>query len=486
MAKKSVVKNYIFNLIYQLLSLVLPLVTTPYLSRVLGSEQIGIYGYTLSIVTYFVLFGSLGIAMYGQREIAYVQNNKEERSKAFFEIVLVRFITLFVSLVIFYFTFGIKGDYAIYYRIFSLYIVSNAFDISWLYQGIEEFGKTVIRNLLVKISSLILIFACVKTQNDLSKYIFIFVISELLGNATMWMYLPKYIQKVKIKELNFKVHIKPTLLLFLPQVATQIYTVLDKTMVGLITGNMNEVGFYEQAQKVVRAALIIITALGTVMASRIAAIYAQNKKEEVQQYLKKSFNFVWFLGLPMMFGLIVIADKFVPWFYGSGFEPVTSILIATSPILIAIGLNNVVGVQYLIQVKKQNKFTIAVTIGAISNVIFNFIFIKLFNATGAAIASVISEIIILLVEIWYTKNEIDLKSIFEAFPKYFIATIVMSIMIFICERKLDVSAINTFIEIIIGAIVYAISLILLKDEYFLSYINKAVSEVKKYINKIYR
>lgn len=479
MAKKSVVKNYMFNLIYQLLSLVLPLVTTPYLSRVLGSEQIGIYGYTLSIVTYFVLFGSLGVAMYGQREIAYVQNNKEKRSKSFWEIVLVRFITLGISLGVFYFTFGIKGDYAVYYRIFSLYIVSNAFDISWLYQGIEEFGKTVIRNLFVKISSLILIFVCVKNQNDLAKYIFIFVVSELLGNITMWMYLPKYIQKVKIKELDFKAHIKPTLLLFLPQVATQIYTVLDKTMVGLIAGDMNEVGYYEQAQKVVRAALIIITALGTVMASRIAAIYAQNKKDEVKLYLKKSFNLVWFLGLPMMFGLIAIANKFVPWFYGNGFEPVTNILIATSPILIAIGLNNVVGVQYLIQVKKQNKYTIAVTIGAISNVIFNFIFIKLCNsATGAAIASVISEIIILLVEIWYTRNEIDMKDIISSFPKYFIAAIMMTISILIIENYLTVSAINTFISIAVGVLIYFIFLIILKDKYFLEYTSKIFETLK--------
>lgn len=482
MAKKTVAKNYIFNLIYQLLAIVLPLITTPYLSRVLGSEPIGIYGYTLSIVTYFVLFGSLGIAMYGQREIAYLQNDKTKRSNAFWEITTIKTISLTISMIVFYLIFCIKGNYAIYYKIFTLYIISNVLDISWMLQGIEEFGKTVIRNLIVKILSLILIFLCIKTPSDLWKYILIYVVSELLGNATMWMYVPKYIEKVKLKSLNLKKHIKPVTLLFIPQIATQIYTVLDKTMVGLITNDMNEVGFYEQAQKVVRAALVIITALGTVMSSRIAATYAKSKTEEVKEYLKQSFNFVWFLGLPMMFGMIAIAEKFVPWFYGEGFDSVINILCATSPILIAIGLNNVVGVQYLIQVKKQNKFTISVTIGAVSNIFLNLIFIKLFAATGAAVASVLSELIILLVELWYTRKEIKVKDIFESMYKYLVASIIMYFVIFVLEKYLTISIVNTLISIVVAGIIYTIILIILKDKFMYNIFNKGKSFIKNIFN----
>ena len=151
--KKSIAKNYIYNLIYQMLTIVLPLITTPYLSRVLGAENIGIYGYTLSIVTYFVLFGTLGIAMYGQREIAYVQNNQTKQSKTFWEIVITRFITLTIASVTFYITFCIRGQYTTYYTILLLELLANALDISWYYQGIEDFGKTVVRNLVVKILS---------------------------------------------------------------------------------------------------------------------------------------------------------------------------------------------------------------------------------------------------------------------------------------------------------------------------------------------
>lgn len=472
MAKKTVAKNYIFNLMYQLLAIVLPLITTPYLSRVLGSEPIGIYGYTLSIVTYFVLFGSLGVAMYGQREIAYLQKDKKKRSCTFWEINIIKTISLSISMIIFYLIFCIKGDYVVYYRIFTLYIVSNLLDISWMLQGLEEFGKTVVRNFIVKILSLILIFVCIKSETDLWKYILIYVIAELLGNITMWMYLPKYIEKVKISSLNLVRHIKPAILLFIPQIATQIYTVLDKTMVGLITNDMNEVGFYEQAQKLVRAALIIVTALGTVMSSRIAAMYAEKKIKEVKEYLKYSFDFVWFLGLPMMFGLIGVSAKFVPWFYGEGFEEVIDILCITSPILIAIGLNNVVGMQYLIQIKRQNQFTIAVTIGAISNIILNFIFIKLFNATGAAVASVLSEIIILLVELWYTRKEIKIKDIFNSMYKYLIASIIMFLGIIYIERNLDTSILNTFISVIAGSIIYLVILLIIKDKFIYNIIDK--------------
>ena len=185
--KKSIARNYIYNLIYQILILIVPLFTTPYLSRVLGAENIGIYSYTLSIVTYFILFGTLGVAMYGQREIAYVQNNAYERSKIFIEILIMRWITLGISLITFYLSFCIRGDYSTYYKILILEIIANSLDISWFFQGLEEFKKTVIRNMLVKIISVICIFVFVKTSGDLVKYFIIYVSSTLLSNLSLWI-----------------------------------------------------------------------------------------------------------------------------------------------------------------------------------------------------------------------------------------------------------------------------------------------------------
>lgn len=463
--KKSIAKNYIYNLIYQMLTILLPLVTTPYLSRVLGAENIGIYGYTISIVTYFILFGTLGVSMYGQREIAYLQKDKSARSKTFWEIIILRTITLSISIILFYLVYGRTGEYAVYYRILIIQLVANLFDISWLFQGIEEFDKTVVRNLIVKLLSLVLTFVVIKTPDDLWKYFAIFVGAELIGNISLWLYLPKYLSKINIKEIQLKKHIKPIFALFIPQIAIQIYTVLDKTMIGKLTGDMTEVGYYEQAQKVVRAALTVLSALQIVMNSRIANAYATKDEKEVKSCLEKSFNFTWLLSVPMIFGLIAVAPKFVPWYYGEGFEGVTSILIATAPILIAIGLNGITGTQYLVQTGKQKVYTISVVVGAITNVIFNIILIHYFNGVGAAISSLIAELVIFSIQLKYFKEQFSLLEILKMGTKCLISGVIMFIVVKLLTDALPISIMNTAIEIVIGAITYTIMLVILKYKF---------------------
>lgn len=481
--KKSIAKNYIYNLIYQMLTIFLPLVTTPYLSRVLGAEPIGIYGYTVSIVTYFILFGTLGISMYGQREIAYKANCKSEKSKVFWELIVIRSITLTISIVLFTLIYGTSSNYAVYYRILIIQLVANLFDISWFFQGIEEFDKTVIRNVIVKMLSLVLIFVVVKSPGDLWKYFLIYVAAELIGNITLWLYLPKYIEKVNFKLLKFKKHIKPVLSLFLPQVAIQIYTVLDKTMIGLITNDMVEVGYYEQGQKVVKAALTILNALQLVMNSRIANAYANEDKKEVSECLEKSFNFTWLLAVPMVFGFIAVAPGFVPWYYGDGFEGVIPILITTAPILIAIGLSGITGVQYLVQIGKQNKFTLSVTIGAFVNIILNLILIKFFKGVGAAVASVIAELTILLVQLRYFKDQFSLFKILKLSAKCWISGIIMFVIVKILAQHMSVSIANTIIQTIIGGIIYLTLLIILRYRFIYDVFNQVLTGIKAKIKR---
>lgn len=180
MAEKSIVKNYLYNLVYQILILILPLVTASYLARVLGATGNGIYSYTYTIVNYFVLFGSLGISLYGQREIAYVQNDKHKMKKVFIELVLFRFITITIAGIIYYFTFVRHGEYAEYYRILLFELIAGAFDISFFFQGMEDFKKTVIRNVAVRLISVSLIFILVKEQSDLGKYLTIYALADLI------------------------------------------------------------------------------------------------------------------------------------------------------------------------------------------------------------------------------------------------------------------------------------------------------------------
>lgn len=470
--KNSLAKNYIFNLIYQMLTVITPLVTTPYVSRVLGATNIGIYGYTFSIVTYFVLFGSLGISMYGQREIAYVQNDSEKKSKIFWELVLIRLITNLIALSVFYYFFCRSGDYATYYKILIFELSASAFDISWYFMGIEDFGKPVIRTIIVKLIGLICIFLFVKEQNDLWKYLLIYSLSDFLGNITLWFYVPKYISKPTLKKLSYIYHIQPVLSLFVPQIATQVYTVLDKTMVGNITKDMSEVGYYDNAQKIVKALLALVTAMGSVMSSRIAASFSNGDKEDMKGYLAQSINLVWMISVPFAFGLIAISDILVPWYFGEGYEPVKYLMCATTPILISIGLSNITGIQYLIQVGKQNQYTISVVAGAVINMIFNYIFIHVFGTIGAVISTVIAEYSILGIQLFFVRNELDIKSFFTPCFKYLISGITMCIIVYFVEHSIGSGTISILVSILVGVVSYVVMLLVLKDKFFKRLLNQ--------------
>ncbi len=476
MRKSSVVKNYIYNVSYQLLAIVLPLITTPYISRVLGAEAIGIYSYTLSITTYFVLFGSLGVALYGQREIAFVQDDKKNRSKIFFEIVIIRFITLAMSMLIFYLFFCYSGQYVIYYKILLLEIIASAIDISWFFRGIEEFKKTVIRNMIVKIISVICIFTFIKSVDDLYKYFWIYVLSNFIGNGSMWLYLPKLIEKVALKELKIFKHFRPTIILFVPQIATQIYTVLDKTMIGAIVKDKSEVGYYEQSQKIVKVLLAIATSLGTVMLPRIANTFAKGDSKKIKEYMSNSFHFVLFLVVPIMFGFLVISTKFVPIFFGDGYDKVIVLINIMSVLLVAIGLSNVIGTQYLLPTKQQKKYTVSVISGAVVNGVLNLILIKNLYSIGAAIATVVAEYTVTGVQIFLVRSQINIFDILKISKNYFIAGIGMFVITFVLGKFINDNVISICIQVLTGILFYFIVLFILKDKLIFEVLKKIKSK----------
>ncbi len=472
MSKKSIAKNYIYNLIYQVLILILPLITTPYISRVLGSENVGIYAYTYSIVTYFILFGSLGVALYGQREIAYAQENKDARTKVFWEICIFRFFTIAIASIIYYFFFMKGQEYQIYYQILLFELVAAAFDISWFFQGLEEFKRTVTRNVLVRIISVTLVFIFVKTKEDLITYTLIYSLADFLGNLSLWLYLPKYMKGTKIKNLNVIRHIPQITLLFIPQIAHQVYNMLDKTMIGKIITDKSEVGFYEQAQKVIRLSITVVTSLGVVMIPRMANTFATGDKEKIKKYLKNSFAFVFFLGFPVTFGIISISKAFVPVFFGPGYDKVVILINIISPIILLMGIANVVGTQYLLPTKKQKEYTISVTIGVIVNFILNYILINQSGAIGASIATVISQLVVDAIQIYYIRKDVSLNEMFESVPRYLIASLIMFAFCQVVKIVVNTGIISVFAQIIVGVIIYMITLLIFKDEYLYLVINK--------------
>lgn len=471
----KILKNYIYNMSYQVLLLVVPLVTMPYISRVLGPEGLGEFSYTNSIMSYFVLFGSLGISLYGSRQIAYVQNDIQQRSQIFWEITILKILTTVISglgLIIFLMVYK---DYHLLIIAQSLILISVAFDSSWYFMGVEDFKKTVLRNIIVKIISLILIFTLVKSKSDLLTYILIIGGSTLFGNIALIPFLINEIQFFNVKKLKIVQHIVPVTFLFLPQLATQIYLVVNKTMLGQMV-SIKAVGFFSSSDTLVRLALTIVSALSAVLMPRIANLIAHGKGQSVEIYMSKSFEFINFLSLPMMAGITVLAPKFVPLFLGSNFTVVSTLIIIEAPVIILISWSIAVTNQFLIPSKMNKEYIISTLVGAISNVILNIILINLYGVYGAIFATLISELLVIVYLAFSIKHKLAIRQMFFSnFHKYAIATFTMFMFTKIFDELLNNSIASILIEVVISIPIYLLVLVLLQA--------KIVTNIKRFFDE---
>lgn len=474
----SIKKNYLYNLIYQFLIMLIPLITTPHLSRVFGPDGIGSISFSESIVSYFSLFAVLGISQFGQREISYYQDDRSKRTIVFWNIKVLEIITSSFVIVC-YLVFVYFQTNRLLFLVLVLNLFSILVDISWLFQGMEDFGKLILRSTIVRIATVIYIFLWIKTKDDLIKYVFIQGILNLIGGLSLWLSLPSIVDKPHFCEIHPFYKIKEVFSLFFPTIAIQIYTVLDKTMIGVITRNSFENGYYEQSIKVSKMALTIVTALGTVMIPRIGYHFKKGEEEKVKYYLYRAYRFVWFLAIPMCFGLIGISSNFVPWFFGDGFNAVTSLLCILSFIIPIIGISNVTGLQYFVPIGKQHYLSISVLVGACTNFILNVFLIKYYQSIGAAIASVIAEFFVTSSQLYLVRKEISILMILKSSFHYLISSCLMLISLFILSEQLKPSIINTFLLITIGSIVYFACLIIIKDEFFIDNFKIVFKKIKK-------
>lgn len=471
----TIIKNFLYNVGYQLFVLILPVITVPYISRVLGSEGVGINAFTNSIIQYFILFGSMGINLYGNRTIAYCRDNKERMSQIFWEIAILRLMSITIAYIVFIvFLFTIK-EYRTYYLYQSVLILAAGLDISWFFMGNEDFKKTILRNTLIKLTSLIAIFMFIKTKNDLSMYILILGLSTFFGNLTLWPYLRKSVNRPTFSELSLKKHVVPSINLFIPQIATQVYLILNKTMLGFMDG-VQSTGYYENTDKIVKIILAIVTATGTVMLPRVANTFAAGNMKKVNYYLYQSFDFVSFLCFPMAFGLAAIAPKFSIWFLGEEFSITGNLIPILSVVIVCVGWSNVLGTQYLLPTNKTKYFTTSVFFGALTNIIFNIILIPLFGIYGAIISTVISELIVTLTQMYFVKQFISLRILFKEKWKYLLAAMFMFSIVRYINNVLSMNIITFCLQVCIGTIVYILMIFLLRS--------KITLEIKKYFKRL--
>lgn len=448
-------KNFIYNIIYQILILILPLITVPYVSRVLGADGIGTYSYTYSIAYYFMILAMIGLNNYGNRAVAKVRDDKEKLSKEFcsiYSLQLITSITMVISYIIYIIFFA--KQYKIISLIQIMYIISAIFDINWFFFGIEKFKLTITRNTIIKVMSLILIFVFVKTSNDIWKYTIILSGSTLFSNIILFPFLKNYIKCVKITKDDILKHFKPCLILFLPVIAVSVYNIMDKIMLGILS-TVKEVGYYENAEKIKQVPLAIITALGTVMLPRTSNMISNNQEDKVKKLITKTMPFVMFLCFPIFFGLVAVAPKFTIIFLGKEFEKSGYLLQLLSITIVFLSWGNVIRTQYLIPKERDREYVISAFLGAIINFIMNCIFIPKYQSIGACIGTICAEFVVMFYQSWVVRKDLELKTYINKSINFFIKSIIMFVIIIFMDQKLIYKdTIKLIIEIVIGIIIY--------------------------------
>ncbi|MFR0496444.1 flippase [Limosilactobacillus reuteri subsp. suis] len=471
--------NYFYNLMYQFLAIALPIITVPYVSRTLGASALGEYYYIAAIVSYFNIFAILGTTDYGQREIAKRQENKTERSRLFWDILYFRTMCTLLTLVIYIiFIIVFPQKYRLLLIINLLSFVSWIFDVSWYFQGMENFKVTAIRNGLVKILATILIFILIKKPIDVALYTFIYVVASLVGNLTMVPYLKNEIIFENFQIRNILKHIKGILGLFLPVVAIQLYTVLNRIMLGALSIS-TQVSYFSQIMTVINLSLSIISAFVGVLTPHIANIYVKGLHEEIRKLSKLAINFVCLLGLPMIIGCLICGNIFVPVFFGAQYKPAIPILYILSILFIVLGFGQILG-GFLISTNRQRYYTVGVSLAAIANLVLNLIFLMTLHmgAIGVSIATVISESVSTLVQVYYLRDILNMYDFFDGFLRYgcIAAISILPISLWILTTGLS-SLFKLILIIICSILLYFTILLLLKDKTFNYMMNPIIRKV---------
>ena len=481
MKKSSIKKNFIYNLIYNILNIIIPLITAPYTSRVLGADRIGIYSYTYSLVSTVIMIGALGSATYGQKEIAAAKDD-DERNHLFWEIFVIKGITTILCVLLF-FVYAYRDKYLFYYMIQIPFFVAAVIDISWLFQGVEKFNYIAIRNCAVRIAGIILLFIFVKQPGDLWKYLMIIGGSQLIGNLSMWPYIRHYVGKPAYDRSSTLRHLKNMMVYFIPSVTYQIYAVLDKAMLGWIVGSDYENGYYEQAHKIVNMAISVISAFTIVMRSRMSYLYSIGNTEEINKKLYQSSHVMAAMVFPMGFGLALISAGMVPWFFGKGYDKVIDILYVFCPMFLFMGYSRLIGTHILTPSGRQGKSNVAQCSAAVVNLVLNMLLIPRLEAIGAAIASVFSEFVIFVIYYYMVRGEFSLITVIKTGWRKFLAGFVMFAALYPLSKKLPVGILSSFEEVILGTVLYVIVLLLLRDEFILDNLkmlkNRALGKLKK-------
>lgn len=455
---RQVIRNLSYQTIYQILSILCSFLVSPYISRTIGPKGLGEYSFTYSIVNYFLLFAMFGISNYGSRSIVTVKNDKTILSQIFWEIYFMKIVFSLIALV----SYSIIVINAEVYRnimlLQAIWILACATDVSWYYNGIENFRVTAISGIIIKIFTVILIFSFVRNEEDLWIYIVILSTSTLLNHLVLWPTLISHIEWNVPAVKSIIGHIKPCFSLFAPFLALSIYHTIDKTMLGLFS-EPGQSGYYYNTDKLFSIPFSVINAIGVVMLPRMTNLLSHGEDNEWKLSFNRTIEWVMFVSVPIALGISSVAPDFIPFYFGAGYDPCVDLVYIFSGIMIFKVLSNIIRDQYLIPSYQEKYYTYAVFFSLWINVILNYCFLAVLcmGAMGAALGTLAAEFSTLLIlALLIQERKKVFRPVWQSF-KYFIPGVFMMIGVKLFQSYYSPGIIRLLAEIGIGAAAYAIA-----------------------------
>ena len=459
MGNKSIKLNALLNIVLTLSNIIFPLITFPYISRILNPTGIGLTSFFSSIGNYGILLASLGISTYGIKAVASVRDDRDKLSKVVQELMIINvamsIITTAILLFLTIFITQLNKEFSLLLLTCGT-ILSSPFALNWLYSGMEEYTYITTRSVVFKILSLILIFLLVKRPEDYIVFASISLFSSLSSNILNLWHSRHFINVKLYKNLQFKHHFKPMWYLFASLLAVNIYTNLDTVMLGFINGN-EAVGYYSVASKVKWILLSLITSISAVLLPRLSFYISKNDTSNFRKILKESSAVIFF---------IVEAKDSILLLGGSQYLPATLAMQILMPILLISGFSNITGNQILIPMNREKYFMVAVTIGAVINLILNLLLMPKFGIIGASVATLFAELSQMMVQLHFSKEYLVSNISIKSLVNVIIATVVSTIPLIILNQLITITI--PFYSLMLAGVaffsLYLVILLLLKEE----------------------
>ena len=484
MKQKSIMKNSMFYMIYNVLNMLFPFVTSLYIAHVLLPASIGEVTYANNIVTYFTIMAFLGIPTYGLREIANAQDDQKKLNRLFTELYIINGISTAAFSVLYFgmiLVVPVFRNHLFLHCLVGLNVVLNAFNISWLFEGLEEFSYISVKNTIIKIIAFILLVLLVKTENDIITYVCISLFGTC-GSYFVNMFYSRQFVHFTFNGLNLKRHMRPIFMLVIVNLAIEIYTLVDTTMLGSMLPK-EHVAFYTYASRINRVILSVTNTITMVLVPRISYYYEKGQYDDFNKLLTKGLKTLFYLAIPLIVGIQFTARYLICMLYGEAYFPSVAVERILSMALIISPIGYLLGSRVMLVSNQESKMAICVGIGAVVNIFGNYFLIRTYAETGAAIASVISEIVVMVLYVNYGRKIFKLASYKTTLIKVLGAGAAEAAILTFSTLLIQNDLIRTIVQVVTGALTFIVTLLLLRDETFSGYMQYFWVRIKAMIRK---